>query len=114
VEKVPHNDTSAEFHYAYHYGGMCSPHVKQEEPLKAECQHFLDCIQQGTTPLTSGQRCLRIVRILEASSESLKRNGARVNPSARHDGVYGVVVSASRLGRTRRKAGPARVADNLL
>ena len=72
VERPPHYDTFAEFHYAYHYGDVYVPYIKQEEPLKNECQHFLDCIQHGTQPLTSGDDGLELVRILEASSESLK------------------------------------------
>ncbi|MGH7980576.1 MAG: Gfo/Idh/MocA family protein, partial [Limisphaerales bacterium] len=79
VERPPHYDTFAEFHYAYHYGDMYAPYIKQEEPLKSECQHFLDCIRNGTQPLTDGQQGLELVRILEASSESLKRNGAPIN-----------------------------------
>ncbi|MCX6899490.1 MAG: Gfo/Idh/MocA family oxidoreductase [Verrucomicrobia bacterium] len=79
VEKPPHYDTFAEFHYAYHYGDVYAPYVKQEEPLKSECQHFLDCIQHGSTPLTSGKRGLELVRILEASSESLKMGGGRID-----------------------------------
>ncbi len=79
VERPPHYDTFAEFHYAYHYGDMYAPYIKQEEPLKSECQHFLDCIREGTKPLTDGQQGLELVRILEASSESLKRNGAPIN-----------------------------------
>jgi predicted dehydrogenase len=114
VERPPHYDTFAEFHYAYHYGDMHAPYVKQEEPLKAECQHFLDCIREGTAPLTNGQCCLKIVRILEASTESLKKNGARVHLSTRQDGTYRVVTSASRLGRTKRKSVTARVVENLI
>ncbi|MGH7989212.1 MAG: Gfo/Idh/MocA family protein, partial [Limisphaerales bacterium] len=45
VERPPHYDTFAEFQYAYHYGDIYSPYIKQEEPLKTECQHFLDCIK---------------------------------------------------------------------
>ena len=45
VECPPHYDTFAEFQYAYHYGDVYAPYVKQEEPLKTECQHFLDCIR---------------------------------------------------------------------
>ena len=56
VERPPHYDTFAEFHYAYHYGDVHIPYLKQEEPLKTECQHFLDCIKQGTPPLTDGRR----------------------------------------------------------
>ena len=79
VERPPHYDTFAEFHYAYHYGDMYAPYIKQEEPLKSECQHFLDCIREGSRPLTDGQQGLDLVRILEASSESLKRNGAPIS-----------------------------------
>ena len=79
VERPPHYDTFAEFQYAYHYGDMYVPYIKQEEPLKAECQHFLDCIRNGTTPMTSGRQGLELVRILEASSASLKHNGAAVD-----------------------------------
>src|SRR5262245_9854850 len=79
VERPPHYDTFAEFHYAYHYGDMYVPYIKQEEPLKIECQHFLDCIQNGTAPVSGGEQGLELVQILEASSESLKRNGGPVN-----------------------------------
>jgi predicted dehydrogenase len=78
VESPPHYDTFAEFQYAYHYGDMYVPYVKQEEPLKAECQHFLDCIREGRTPLSSGTQGLELVRILEASSQSLKLGGGPV------------------------------------
>jgi predicted dehydrogenase len=83
VERPPHYDTFAEFHYAYHYGDVYVPFVKQEEPLKTECQHFLDCINHGKTPLTDGQKGLELVRILEASSESLKQGGCSVEFSKR-------------------------------
>jgi predicted dehydrogenase len=81
VERPPHYDTFAEFQYAYHYGDMHSPYIKQDEPLKTECQHFLECIRQGTTPLTPGIMGLEVVQILEASSESLKKNGAPIDLS---------------------------------
>src|SRR5258707_10895867 len=79
VERPPHYDTFAEFQYAYHYGDMYAPYIKQEEPLKAECQHFLECVQQGKEPLTNGERGLELVRILEASSVSLRQNGNPVH-----------------------------------
>ncbi len=78
VERPPHYDTFAEFHYAYHYGDVYAPYIKQEEPLKIECQHFLDCIREGKTPLSSGVQGMEAVRILEASSLSLKYNGSAV------------------------------------
>lgn len=78
VERPPHYDTFAEFHYSYHYGDSYIPHVKQEEPLKKLAQHFLDCIRTGERPLTCGTKGLELVRILEASSESLKAGGGAV------------------------------------
>lgn len=78
VERPPHYDTFGEFHYAYHYGDMYIPYIKQEEPLRSECQHFLDCIREGISPLTNGRQGLDLVRILEASSLSLKKGGAAV------------------------------------
>ena len=79
VERPPHYDTFAEFQYSYHYGDSYIPHLHQEEPLRAVCQHFLDCVQGGTKPMTGGPEGLDLVRILEAASESLKANGAAIN-----------------------------------
>ncbi len=93
VERPPHYDTFAEFHYAYHYGDVYVPYVKQEEPLKIECQHFVDCIRQGTAPLTGGQQGLELVQILEASSESLKSGGAPVELPHRQNGELSVKVT---------------------
>jgi predicted dehydrogenase len=78
VEVPPHYDTFAEFQYAYHYGDILSPYIKAVEPLKVESQHFLDCIKNGTKPLSSGRDGLKVVQVLEASSKSLKRGGAEV------------------------------------
>ena len=84
VERPPHYDTFAEFHYSYHYGDSYIPHIQQEEPLKVVCQHFVDCIENNTPPLTGGQEGLEMVRILEASSVSLKASGAPVTFSPSH------------------------------
>lgn len=78
VDSPPHYDTFAEFHYAYHYGDVYIPYVKQEEPLRIECQHFLDCIRTGQRPISDGEQALQLVRILEASSKSLENFGAPV------------------------------------
>jgi predicted dehydrogenase len=78
VERPPHYDTFAEFTYAYHYGDQHIPYVKQEEPLKVETAHFLDCIRSGEQPVSNGVQGMELVRILEASSLSLKENGAPV------------------------------------
>ena len=87
VEPPPHTDTFADFQYAYHYGDVNIPYLKQEEPLKVECQHFLDCIRQGTTPLSDGEQGLQLVQVLEAASASLKRGGAPVALPFRPNGA---------------------------
>jgi predicted dehydrogenase len=79
VDVPPHYDTFAEFHYSYHYGDRYIPYVKQDEPLRIECQHFLDCIREGKAPLTGGRQGLEVVRVLEGASTSLKQNGAMVS-----------------------------------
>jgi len=78
VETPPHYDTFAEFQYSYHYGDMYIPYLKMAEPLKVECQHFLDCINSGEEPITGATAGLRVVQILEAASKSLKQGGAAV------------------------------------
>jgi len=78
VERPPHYDSFAEFQYSYHYGDSYIPYLQQEEPLKTVCQHFVDCIENGTEPLTGGRQGLELVQILEAASLSLKANGAPI------------------------------------
>jgi predicted dehydrogenase len=82
VEKPPHYDTFAEFHYSYHYGDMRSPFIKQVEPLRTECEHFVDCVSNGKTPITDGNAGLRVVRILEAAQKSLRSGGVAVELKA--------------------------------
>ena len=49
--------------------------LDRQEPLKAECQHFLDCVRTRTTPLTDGREGLRVLSILDSCQRSLERNG---------------------------------------
>lgn len=78
VEKPPHYNSFAEFLYSYHHGDIYIPHIKHDEPLRVECQHFLDCVREGSTPISCGSKGMDVVRILEASSESLRRDGAPI------------------------------------
>ena len=78
VDVPPHYDTFAEFQYSYHYGDMYAPYLKMTEPLKVECQHFIDCINNGSKCLSGGNEGLEVVQILEAASQSLKNGGAKV------------------------------------
>ncbi len=49
------------------------------EPLRAECLHFLECIETRTQPLTDGASGLRVLRLLNAAEESLRANGQPVD-----------------------------------
>ena len=96
VERPPHYNSFAEFHYSYHYGDSYIPHIDQEEPLKTECQHFIDCIETGSEPITSGHDGLELVRVLEAASLSLKADGAPIKFSHSRERVPPTELSESK------------------
>ena len=50
----------------------------KEEPLQAECQHFVECIATRSRPDTDGEEGIRVLEILEACQESLDRRAAVV------------------------------------
>lgn len=85
VECPPHYQDFAEFHYSYHYGDCYLPKIEQSEPLKNMCSHFIDCIENGSEPLTSGRAGLELVRLLEACSHSLRCGGGPVSTSLELD-----------------------------
>jgi predicted dehydrogenase len=57
---------------------MYAPYLKQVEPLKVECQQFLDSIRSGSKSDSCGEEGLRVVQILEAATRSLKNGGSEV------------------------------------
>jgi predicted dehydrogenase len=63
---------------SYRSGDMFAPKVAQTEALKLEAEHFIDCILNDKTPINGGLSGLRVVKILEASNESLKNNGKMI------------------------------------
>jgi UDP-2-acetamido-3-amino-2,3-dideoxy-glucuronate N-acetyltransferase len=60
--------------------------ISETEPLKAECQHFLDCIETRRQPKTDGHNGLRVLEILQSCQQSLEKSGAIV--SIGKDGFY--------------------------
>lgn len=60
---------------SYRSGDMWSPKVNQTEALKAEAEHFVDCILYDKKPLNDGEAGLRIVQLLEAASDSIQKQG---------------------------------------
>lgn len=55
-----------------------TPQVEQNEPLRAECEHFLDCILRGQSPRTDGYNAYRVVKALEAATESMKNGSTSI------------------------------------
>ncbi len=87
VEKVRIYDKGIETAPAYtDYAGSMGvrsgdihiPRVPMQEPLRLECQHFVDCVRTGATPRTDGRNGLAVVRLMEAAQRSLAGNGATV------------------------------------
>ena len=78
VEAPPYYDSFGEFQHSYHYGDIHVPYLKQTEPLKVECQQFVDCIKTGKKSESSGREGLMVVHVLEAASESLRNGGSKV------------------------------------
>jgi len=105
VEVPPYYDTYADFHFSYRYGDIYSPRIEDYEPLKKECDHFIECVKRNMPPLTDGYSGLRVVSILESASKSLKLAGRAVqvqggvrtlNRKNRHNG-NGYLLASSCL-----------------
>jgi predicted dehydrogenase len=79
VTVQPHYDTFGEFQLAYRFGDIFIPKLDDSEPLKVACQHFVDCVANGQTPRSSGQKGHEVVRVLEAAIESIKEQGRMIS-----------------------------------
>lgn len=64
---------------SYRMGDMWAPQLSVKEALLTEIEHFVDCIANGTTPLTSGSSGLGVVAMLEGAMRSLKLRGTPVD-----------------------------------
>jgi UDP-2-acetamido-3-amino-2,3-dideoxy-glucuronate N-acetyltransferase len=56
--------------------------VAPGEPLRAECEHFLDCVATGARPRTDAEEGLRVLAVLDAAQKSLDAEGRPVFPGA--------------------------------
>jgi UDP-2-acetamido-3-amino-2,3-dideoxy-glucuronate N-acetyltransferase len=52
--------------------------ISKDEPLRKECQHFLDCVRDNSQPRTSGKNALQVLEVLAACGRSLNQAGAPV------------------------------------
>ena len=76
--KITSQEGVYELLVSYRSGDMWSPQLEQVEALRQELGYFVECITKGQEPFNNGCAGLRVVRMLEAASESLKRKGAFV------------------------------------
>jgi predicted dehydrogenase len=70
-------DTFASFRTSIREGDIVIPRVGVVEPLKAECDHFLECIANGARPLADGKSGADAVRVLAAMARSLANDGRK-------------------------------------
>jgi len=49
--------------------------LRKEEPLRNECQHFVECVRERKQPKTDGENGLNVLRILQACGQSIRENG---------------------------------------
>lgn len=73
------------------YPAECIP-VEEAEPLKKECQHFIECIENNKTPISGAEEAIRVLTVLnEASQEIDQRNNVPSPPSTdyfKHESAY--------------------------
>jgi predicted dehydrogenase len=68
-------DTFASFRASVREGDISIPKVSSGEPLRAECDHFLDCIRNDKRPAVGGPEATAVVRALEGIDRSIKAGG---------------------------------------
>jgi predicted dehydrogenase len=73
-----------ELRVGYRSGDMLAPKLDGTEALRFEAKHFLDCVEKRAKPLCDGHAGLRVVRVLEATNQSM---------------AEGRVVELSRVGK---------------
>ena len=69
-------DTLGGFRSIVHEGDISIPQLSLGEPLKAECDHFVECIVEGMKPRTGAGAAVHVVRVLETIDRSMSRQGA--------------------------------------
>jgi len=58
--------------YVARSGEIFSPRISSVEPLRVECEHFVECVRTGARPRSDGRSGLRVVRVLEQLQRSLE------------------------------------------
>jgi predicted dehydrogenase len=75
VDAPGYTNGFGEFQYNYRSGDITIPNIRYKEPLRQECEHFIESITTHTEPRSSGRSGLRVIKILEAAHRSIQ-NGS--------------------------------------
>lgn len=67
-----------EFQLLLRDGDILSPRIEATEPLRNQCEHFVECVVSGREPLTGGAAGLDVVKIMVAIERSLASRGVPV------------------------------------
>ena len=74
-----YQDSFADFRLSIREGEVIIPRIQLNEPLMAECSHFIECVQKGVSPLTDGNDGLQVVKALEAATRSIKEQSRTIS-----------------------------------
>ncbi len=74
LRELPDIENFGQFQLMQRSGDIYIPKVEFKEPLSIECKHFIDCIKNGQTSLTSGENGLAVVNVLEKAQQKLIEN----------------------------------------
>jgi predicted dehydrogenase len=69
-------DSFVGFRSSIREGEISIPAIAAGEPLRAECEHFLDCILDGAVPISGAAESIAVVKVLEAVERSLRAGAA--------------------------------------
>jgi predicted dehydrogenase len=78
------------------FGDILIPRVDTSEPLKLECQHFVDCVRTRANPRSDAEDGLRVIRILEAAQRSMEQDGVPVKIKENENGAIHPFVGSIR------------------
>jgi predicted dehydrogenase len=76
--EVANRESDYDLRVSYRSGDMYAPRVDQIEALRHETEYFVSCVSSGERPENDGQAGLRVVKLLDACSRSMKQSGKSV------------------------------------
>ncbi len=76
--EVSTKESAYNLRVSYRSGDMHAPRVEQVEALKMETEYFISCLNRSEKPVNDAASGFRVVKLLEACSQSLKKNGQEI------------------------------------